>query len=82
MDAQYNSGPNLTQKQTIVIKNIMNVVVKIMQKIKEPIDPKVLNLLGVCYSMLDEQIVGDKIYKWENQESPPSVDELNRWLEE
>lgn len=88
MDAEYSEGPNLSKQTTEIIQSIMSGLEQIAEQITEPIDPKVLPLLEVIHDILEEQLVGDKVYEWMeddevevDDDDGPSVEDLNSWLD-
>jgi len=96
VEADFSNEKNLTDDERVEIKGIMEVLLELGKCLRPPFDPKVYNMLELAYDMLDEQLVGDKLYSWDifptndemndkylflnNEGDLPSSDELQSWL--
>jgi len=84
MEAEFFEGPNLSKQTVEVIRSIMSGIEQLANLVNEPMDPKVLPLLEVVHDILEEQIVGDKVYTWEDDvpdsDDTPSAEDLSSWV--
>lgn len=82
----------LSPKDIAFIKEIIQDIENLANKIREPIDPKLEPLLEVAHSLLLEQLELDKEYEWGeipekddrflNNSDIPSVDDLRKMMGE